>query len=126
MKGGIGEIVFGGSALIVLGAVGAYRWVRQLRTAAQVRARSQDPADNFEDELGLWLSQRLTARWLIESAHNAATATMRIEAIEFYNELAVRWNDEMGWAERKLIPTAASIEQPSLLDQPDRLDQIAS
>lgn len=54
----------------------------------------------------LWLGQRLTARWLIDSAHSAATATMRLEAIDFYNHLAERWNDEMGWAERRLIPTS--------------------
>jgi hypothetical protein len=111
VKGGFGHVVVIGSVFVVLGAIGAYRWVRQLRTTAQVRARSQDPADNFEDELGLWISQHLSARWLIESAHNAATTTMRIEAIDFYNELAVRWNDEVGWAERKLIPTPVYFDQ---------------
>ena len=50
--------------------------------------------------------QRLSARWLIDSAHSAAISTMRREAIDFYNQLAEKWNDEMGWAERRLITTS--------------------
>jgi len=104
MEGGIGHVVFGVSILIVAAAVASYTWIKKRRTAAQVRARSKVTTDSFDEELKQWLSARLTARWLIESAHEAAAATMRSEAIEFYNQLAERWNDEIGWAERKLIP----------------------
>jgi hypothetical protein len=106
MEGGIAYVVLGIATVVVAVLVGCYLWVRQLRTTAQVRARSQDPADGFDQELEQWLSQRLSARWLIDSAHAAATATMRLEAIDFYNHLAEKWNDEMGWAERRLIPTS--------------------
>lgn len=99
------HVVIGFSIVVIASAVAGYRLVRQLCTTAQVRARSQDPADSFDEELEQWLSQRLSARWLIEAAHSAATATMRLEAVNFYNHLAEKWNDEMGWAERRLIPT---------------------
>ncbi len=91
-----------------------YLRIRQLRTAAQVRDRSQDPADNFADELEQWLSTRLSARWLIDSAYKAARTTMRPEAVDFYNELAEKWNDEMGWAERRLIMKPLNEEHASL------------
>ena len=42
------------------------------------------------------------------SAHSAAEATMRPEAIDFYNQLAEKWNDEIGWAERRLITNSTS------------------
>ena len=106
MEGGIGYVVLAIAVVAGSGTVGCYLWVRKLRTAAQVRARSQDPAYTFDEELEQWLSQRLSARWLIDSAHSAATSTMRVEAIDFYNHLAVKWNDEMGWAERKLISSS--------------------
>ena len=106
MEGGISYVVLGIATVVVAVLVGCYLWVRQLRTTAQVRARSQDPADSFDEELEQWLSQRLSARWLIDSAHSAATATMRLEAINFYKHLAEKWNDGMGWAERRLIPTS--------------------
>lgn len=109
---GIDHVAFAIAAVVVAGTVGCYLWVRQLRTTAQVRARSQDPADTFDEELVQWLSKRLSARWLIESAHSAARTTMRQEAIDFYNELAEKWNDEMGWAERRLIPVWIDQEQP--------------
>jgi len=99
-------VVFGIAVFVVVVTVGCYLRVKQLRTAAQVRARSQDPADSFDEDLEQWLSQRLSARWLIDSAHSAAVATMRLEAIDFYNQLAEKWNDEMGWAERRLIPAS--------------------
>ncbi len=99
------HVVIGISIIVIASAVAGYRMVRQLCTTAQVRARSQDPADSFDEDLEQWLSQRLSARWLIDAAHSAATATMRLEAIDFYNHLAEKWNDEMGWAERRLIPT---------------------
>jgi hypothetical protein len=35
---------------------------------------------------------------------------MRLEAIDFYNHLAEKWNDELGWAERRLIPTSLGRE----------------
>jgi hypothetical protein len=108
MEGGIGYVVLGIAVVVV--TVGCYLWVRQLRTTAQVRARSQDPADSFDEDLEQWLSQRLPARWLIDSAHSAAIATMRLEAIDFYNHLAEKWNDEMGWAERRLISTSLGQE----------------
>lgn len=106
MEGGIGYVVLAIAVVVIAVTVGCYLWVRQLRTTAQVRARSQDPADTFDEELEQWLSQRLSARWLIDSAHSAATATMRLEAVNFYNHLAEKWNDEMGWAERRLIPAS--------------------
>ena len=110
MEGGIGYVVLGIAFVIVAVTVGCYLWVRQLRTTAQVRARSQDPADSFDEDLEQWLSQRLSATWLIDSAHSAAIATMRLEAIDFYNHLAEKWNDELGWAERRLIPTSLGRE----------------
>lgn len=100
-------VVYGIAVVVVGVAVGCYLRVRELRTAAQVRARSQDPADCFENELEQWLSHRLSATWLLDSAHAAAIATMRVEAVDFYNHLAEKWNDEMGWAERRLIPPSA-------------------
>jgi hypothetical protein len=106
MEGDFGYVVFGIAIVVVAATVGCYLRVKQLRTMAQVRARSQDPADSFDEDLEQWLSQRLSARWLIDSAHSAATATMRLEAIDFYNHLAEKWNDEMGWAERRLIITS--------------------
>ena len=33
---------------------------------------------------------------------------MRPEAIDFYNQLAEKWNDEIGWAERRLITNSSS------------------
>lgn len=108
-------MAFAIAVIFVAGTVGSYLWVRQRRTTAQVRARSQDPADTYDEELEQWLSKRLSARWLIESAHSAARTTMRQEAIDFYNQLAEKWNDEMGWAERRLIP--ASIDQEHPLDK---------
>jgi hypothetical protein len=110
MEGGSAYVVLGIATVVVAVTIGCYLWVRQLRTTAQVRARSQDPADTFDGELEQWLSQRLSARWLIDSAHSAATSTMRPEAIDFYNHLAEKWNDEMGWAERRLIPTSLGQE----------------
>ena len=103
MEGGIAYVVVAIAVVVVACTVGSYMWVRKRRTAAQVRARSQAPAGTYEEELEQWLSQRLSARWLIDTAHSAATATMRPEAIDFYNHLAEQWNDEMGWAERRLI-----------------------
>jgi hypothetical protein len=38
---------------------------------------------------------------------------MRLEAIDFYNHLAEKWNDEMGWAERRLIPSLRRPETSS-------------
>ena len=105
MEGGIGYVAVSFGVVVVASAVAGYLWVRQLRTTAQVRARSQAPADTFDEDVAQWLSQRLSARWLIDAAHSAATATMRLEAIDFYNHLAEKWNDEMGWAERRLIST---------------------
>ena len=110
MEGDIGHVVFGIAVVVVAVTIGCYLRVRQLRTTAQVRARSQDPADSFDEDLERWLSQRLSARWLIDSAHSAAVATMRLEAIDFYNQLAEKWNDEMGWAERRLIPASLGQE----------------
>ena len=110
MEGGIAYVVLGIAIVVVAVLVGCYLWVRQLRTTAQVRACSQDPADTFDEELEQWLSQRLSARWLIDSAHSAATSTMRLEAINFYNHLAEKWNDEMGWAERRLIPAPFDLQ----------------
>jgi hypothetical protein len=110
MEGDTGYVVLGIAAVVVAVTVGCYLWIRQLRTTAQVRARSQDPADTFDEDLEQWLSQRLSARWLIDAAYSAAIATMRLEAIDFYNHLAEKWNDEMGWAERRLIPTSVSQE----------------
>ncbi len=81
---------------VTAGAISCYHWIKQLRTAAQVRARSQDPAGTFDEEVDQWLSKRLSARWLIESAHTAAEASMQPEAIDFYNRLAEKWNDEIG------------------------------
>jgi hypothetical protein len=106
MEGGIGYVVLAIAVVVIAVTVGCYLWVRQLRTTTQVRASSQDPADSFDEELEQWLSQRLSAKWLIDSAHSAATATMRLEAVNFYNHLAEKWNDEMGWAERRLIHTS--------------------
>lgn len=106
-------MVPGIAVVVVAVTVGCYLWFRQLRTTAQVRARSQDPADSFDQDLEQWLSQRLSAKWLIDSAHSAAIATMRLEAIDFYNHLAEKWNDEMGWAERRLIPTSQGQENPN-------------
>jgi hypothetical protein len=103
MDGGVGHVALEGSAVVVAGAVASYVWVRQLRTSAQVRARSQETAGSFDEDLERWLSTRLSARWLVESAHAAAKATMRPEAIDFYNKLAEKWNDDVGWAERRLI-----------------------
>ena len=100
------NVVFAIAVGVAAGAVSCYLWVKQLRTAAQVRARSQDPAGSFDEEVDQWLSKRLSARWLIESAHTAAQTTMQPEAIDFYNRLAEKWNDEMGWAERRLITTS--------------------
>jgi hypothetical protein len=113
MEGVKGYVVL--AIAVVVGAltVGCYLWLRQLGTTAQVRARSQDPADSFDEDLEQWLSQRLSARWLIDSAHSAAIATMRLEAIDFYNHLAEKWNDEMGWAERRLIPSSRGPETAS-------------
>lgn len=102
-------VVFAIAGLVTAGAVGCYHWIKQLRTAAQVRARSQDQAGTFDEEVELWFSKRLSARWLIESAHTAAQATMQPEAIDFYNRLAEKWNDEMGWAERRLITTSIDL-----------------
>ena len=110
MEGDFGYVVFGIALFVVALTVWCYLRVKQLRTTAQVRARSQDPADGFDEDLEQWLSQRLSARWLIDSAHSAAVATMRPEAIDFYNHLAEKWNDEMGWAERRLIPTSLGQE----------------
>jgi hypothetical protein len=112
MESGVGYVVLAIAVVVVGVTVGCYLWVRQLRTTAQVRARSQDPADTFDEDVEQWLSQRLSARWLIDSAHSAAISTMRREAIDFYNHLAVKWNDEMGWAERKLISTSLD-QRPS-------------
>ena len=105
---GRNQIVFAIAAGIAAGAISCYHWFKQLRTTAQVRARSQDPAGTFEEEVERWLSKRLSARWLIEAAHSAAEATMRPEAIDFYNQLAEKWNDEIGWAERRLITNSIS------------------
>ena len=102
------HVVFAIALGITAGTINCYLWVKQLRTAAQVRARSQDPAGTFEEEVERWLSKRLSARWLIEAAHSAAEATMRPEAIDFYNQLAEKWNDEIGWAERRLITHSIS------------------
>jgi hypothetical protein len=113
MEGVTGHVVLGIAVVVVALTVGCYLWLRQLRTTAQVRARSQDPADSFDEDLEQWLSQRLSARWLIDSAHSAAVATMRREAIDFYNHLAEKWNDEMGWAERRLIPSSRRPETSS-------------
>ena len=33
---------------------------------------------------------------------------VRPEAIDFYNQLAEKWNDEIGWAERRLITNSTS------------------
>jgi hypothetical protein len=107
MEGDIDYVVYGVAVLVVVITVGCYLRVRQLRTTTQVRARSQDPADSFEDDLEQWLSQRLSATWLLDSAYSAAIATMRMEAVDFYNHLAEKWNDDMGWAERRLIPASA-------------------
>lgn len=98
-------VVFAIAVGLAAGTVNCYLWIKQLRTAAQVRASSQNPAGTFQ-EFEHWLSKRLSARWLIESAHSAARATMRPEAIDFYNRLAEQWNDEIGWAERGLITTS--------------------
>ena len=103
---GRNHVIFAIAVGVTAGAISCYRWIKQLRTAAQVRARSQDPAGTFDEEVEQWLSKRLSARWLIESAHTAAQATMQPEAIDFYNRLAEKWNDEMGWAERRLITTS--------------------
>jgi hypothetical protein len=111
MEGGIGYVV-AIAIVVAAGTVGFYLWVRERRTAAQVRARSQAPAETFEEELEQWLSQRLSARWLVDTAHSAAIATMRPEAIDFYNHLAEQWNDEVGWAERRLILPSIDHEVP--------------
>jgi hypothetical protein len=103
---GRNQVVFAIALGVAGSAVSCYLWVKQRRTAAQVRARSQDPAGTFDEEVDQWLSKRLSARWLIESAYTAAQATMQPEAIDFYNRLAEKWNDEMGWAERRLITTS--------------------
>ena len=103
---GRNQFVFAIAVGVAAGAVSCYQWIKQRRTAAQVRARSQDPAGTFEEEVEQWLSKRLSARWLIESAHTAAQTSMRPEAIDFYNRLAEKWNDEIGWAERRLISTS--------------------
>ena len=106
MESDVAYVVLAIAVVVVAVTVGCYLRVRQLRTTAQVRARSANPADTFDEELEQWLSQRLSARWLVDSAHSAATSTMRNEAIDFYNHLAMKWNDEMGWAERKLISSS--------------------
>ena len=110
MQVGIGQLVLGGSATVAAGTVATYLWIKQVRTAAQVRARSQETAGSFDEELELWLAQRLPARWLVESAQSADRTTMHPEAIDFYNELAEKWNDEVGWAECPLIPTPMAEE----------------
>ena len=107
MEGVKSYVVLGIAVVVVALTVGCYLWLRQLRTTAQVRARSQDPADSFDEDLEQWLSQRLSATWLLDSAYSAAIAAMRLEAVDFYNHLAEKWNDDMGWAERRLIPALA-------------------
>jgi hypothetical protein len=103
---GRNQFIFAIAAGVAAGAISCYHWFKQLRTTAQVRARSQDPAGTFDEEVEQWLSKRLSARWLIEAAHTAAQTSMQPEAIDFYNRLAEKWNDEIGWAERRLITTS--------------------
>lgn len=96
------EFYFG----FMLLAVWGLRVARRHRlTKTMVRHLSLAPAGSYRDELTLWVSNRHAGRWLVDAAYQSVKASPTREAIIFYNDVAARWNDEIGWANRSLIFT---------------------
>lgn len=92
-------------ALLLLG-LWALRAARRRRlTTIMVRQLSIAPAGSYRDELNVWVANQHAGRWLVDAAYESAKASATKEAIVFYNDVAERWNEEIGWAARSLIFT---------------------
>lgn len=96
------EFYFG----LMLLAAWCLRVARRHRlTKTMVRQLSIAPAGSYRDELNVWVANRYAGRWLVDAAYQSVKASPTSEAIIFYNDVAARWNDEIGWANRSLIFT---------------------
>ncbi|HEY7564943.1 MAG TPA: hypothetical protein VIA81_08465 [Acidimicrobiia bacterium] len=97
---------FEGYFALLLVVLWALRVARRKRlTTEMVRRLSLSASGNYNDEVKQWMASQPAARWLVDAAYEAVKACPNTAAILFYNDVAERWNDEIGFAARSLIFT---------------------
>jgi hypothetical protein len=97
---------FEGYFALMLLVLWALRLARRRRLmTVMVRQLSLNATGNYTEEVKLWMSSQPAGRWLVEAAYQAVKASPNTDSILFYNDVAERWNDEIGFAARSLIFT---------------------